>query len=101
MQEIIHSPPHSIHFTSSQYTSNIYIIAKKDINQPKLKHMITIPVMYFIDGQGSQTVDYKSMEDEFRKEMNLLLDEEIRQDNDLNPKDPNIHTFKVGTTYGF
>ena len=57
--------------------------------------------MYFIDGQGSQTVDYKSMEDEFRKEMNLLLDEEIRQDNDLSPKDPNIHTFKVGTTYGF
>ena len=43
--------------------------------------MITIPVMYFIDGQGSQTIDYKSMEDEFRKEMNLLVDEEIRQDN--------------------
>ena len=81
MQGIIHYHPYSIHFTSSQYTSNIYIIAKKDINQPKLKHMITIPVMYFIDGQGSQTVDYKSMEDEFRKEMNLLLDEEIRQDN--------------------
>ena len=81
MQGIILYHPYSIHFTSSQYTSNIYIIAKKDINQPKLKHMITIPVMYFIDGQGSQTVDYKSMEDEFRKEMNLLLDEEIRQDN--------------------
>ena len=63
--------------------------------------MITIPVMYFIDGQGSQTIDYKSMEDEFRKEMNLLLDEEIRQDNDLNPKDPNIHTFRVTTTHGF
>ena len=101
MQEIIHSPPHTTNLTLLQYTSNIYIIAKKDINQPKLKHMITIPVMYFIDGQGSQTIDYKSMEDEFRKEMNLLVDEELRQDNDLNPKDPNIHTFKVGTTYGF
>ena len=81
MQEIILSPPYSIHLSQSQPNSNIYIIAKKDINQPKLKQMITIPVMYFIDGQGSQTIDYKSMEDQFRKEMNILVDEEIRQDN--------------------
>ena len=88
MQEIIHSPPYSIHFTQSQQIRDIYIIAKKDINQPKLKHMITIPIIYDIDDTGAKVNDYASMEKEFRHQMNLLVDDELRQDNDLNPGSP-------------
>ena len=41
-----------------------------------------------LNGEEIGSIDYKSMEREFRRELNLLLDEEIKQDNDLSPKDP-------------
>jgi hypothetical protein len=81
VQRIIASPPYSTNLTLSQYTSNIYIIAKKDINQPKLNHMIIIPILYHRDEYNDNIIDYAGMEREFKREMNLLVDEEIRQDN--------------------
>ena len=47
--------------------------------------MITIPIIYNIDKAGNRHTDYAAMEKEFRSEMNLLVDDELRQDNDLNP----------------
>ena len=52
--------------------------------------MIVIPIVYNIDKAGNRHTDYAAMEKEFRSEMNLLVDEELkykvyRQDNDLNP----------------
>jgi len=56
--------------------------------------MITIPIIYDIDDTGAKVNDYASMEKEFRHQMNLLVDEEIRQDNDLSPKAPHFWTCK-------
>lgn len=87
---IILSPPYSIHLTLLQYTSNIYIIAKKDINQPKLKHMVSVQIIRYnsssaLNGEEIGSIDYASMEREFKRKLNLLLDKEIEQDNELSP----------------
>jgi len=39
--------------------------------------MITIPILYIQDEYNDNIIDYTAMEREFRREMNLLLDEEI------------------------
>jgi len=40
--------------------------------------MIIVPIIYHNDGYDDNTIDYTAMEREFRKEMNLLLDAEIK-----------------------
>jgi hypothetical protein len=45
--------------------------------------MIIIPIIYIQDQYNDNIIDYTAMEREFKREMNLLLDEEIRQDNNL------------------
>jgi hypothetical protein len=45
--------------------------------------MIIIPILYHRDEYNDNIIDYAGMEREFKREMNLLLDEEIRQDNNL------------------
>lgn len=39
--------------------------------------MITIPILYIQDEYNDNIIDYTAMEREFKREMNLLLDEEI------------------------
>lgn len=44
--------------------------------------MIIIPIIYIQDEYNDNIIDYTAMEREFRREMNLLLDEEIRKEKD-------------------
>lgn len=44
--------------------------------------MIIIPTIYIQDKYNDNIIDYTAMEREFRREMNLLLDEEIRKEKD-------------------
>ena len=45
--------------------------------------MITIPIIYRNDNSNDNIIDYTAMEREFKREMNLLVDEEIKQDNSM------------------
>ena len=37
-----------------------------------------------LNGEEIGSIDYASMERQFKRELNLLLDQEIRQDNNIN-----------------
>ena len=50
--------------------------------------MITIPIIY----KNDDTIDYAEMEREFKREMNLLVDEELRQDNSLSSPQSRFNT---------
>ena len=54
--------------------------------------MIVIPIIYHNDGHNDDIIDYAAMEREFKKEMNLLVDEEMRQDNDLSSPQSRFNT---------
>ena len=40
--------------------------------------MIVIPIIYHNDNNDDNKINYTAMEREFKREMNLLLDEEIK-----------------------
>ena len=51
--------------------------------------MITIPIIY---RNNDDTIDYAEMEREFKRELNLLMDEEMRQDNSLSSPQSRFNT---------